>query len=547
MRAKYLAGICLALILLAPGCKKEPEPVTEEPSPNTPAVQAVAPAKTTLDEAVQEVAPAKTTPDETAQELAPAKTTLDETEYFAVFMEGKKVGHAMQSRVVADANVTTTIEMDITISRLNIPVRMKTSEAHIETTDGKPLGFESVQEFSGMTATMTGTIDDKGMVNLTTASMGAEQKSNFEWPSGALMAEGLRLLHLEKGLKEGSKYSVKIFEPSVMQAVETEIEVGGKKDVDLLGRIVSLTEVTSTMTIPPAGAIVSTSYIDDDLCMQKFITSVAGMTIEMLACAREFAVGKNDVFEIIGKMFLTAPESLNNVDTASAITYSLSPTGETDFNIPSTDNQQVQRAEDGKLTVTVKPVAAPAGAEFPYQGKNETILEATKPNRFLQSDHEEIIKLARSAVGGTKDAGEAVRRIEAFVAEYIENKDLSVGYASALEVAKSKQGDCSEHAVLTAAMCRAVGIPAQMVTGVAYVDDWSGLKGFGGHAWVQAYVGGQTGKWVGLDAAFKGTGRGGYGPGHIALAVGNGEPAEFFNLATTLGKFKIDKAVVKRR
>ena len=153
---------------------------------------------------------------------------------------------------------------------------------------------------------------------------------------------------------------------------------------------------------------------------------------------------------------------------------------------------------------------------------------------------------AKKAVGSTKDAGEAARRIEAFVADYIDNKDLSVGYASAVEVARSKQGDCSEHAVLTAALCRAVGIPAQVVTGIAYVEDWSGLQGFGGHAWVQAFIGRKTGKWIGLDAAFKGTGRGGHGPGHIALAAGNGEPTDFFNLATTLGKFKIEQATVEK-
>jgi transglutaminase-like putative cysteine protease len=81
-----------------------------------------------------------------------------------------------------------------------------------------------------------------------------------------------------------------------------------------------------------------------------------------------------------------------------------------------------------------------------------------------------------------------------------------------------------------------------VVVGVAYVEEWAGLaSGFGGHAWTQAYVGD---RWVGLDAAFKGTGRGGYGPGHIALAAGNGEPADFFNLLSTLGQFKIDKVIV---
>jgi len=92
-------------------------------------------------------------------------------------------------------------------------------------------------------------------------------------------------------------------------------------------------------------------------------------------------------------------------------------------------------------------------------------------------------------------------------------------------------------------LCRAVGIPAQVVTGVAYVDDWAGLQGFGGHAWTQAYIGD---RWVGLDAAFKSAGRGGYGLGHIALAVGNGDPEDFFNLVTTLGQFKIDKVIIKK-
>jgi hypothetical protein len=90
-------------------------------------------------------------------------------------------------------------------------------------------------------------------------------------------------------------------------------------------------------------------------------------------------------------------------------------------------------------------------------------------------------------------------------------------------------------------MCRSLGIPARVVVGVAYVDDFMGRSGFGGHAWVEAYVGG---KWIGIDPMFKSSGRGGYDAGHIALAWGNGEPAKFFNMATTLGRFKIEKIMV---
>jgi hypothetical protein len=91
-------------------------------------------------------------------------------------------------------------------------------------------------------------------------------------------------------------------------------------------------------------------------------------------------------------------------------------------------------------------------------------------------------------------------------------------------------------------MCRAAGIPAKVTVGVAYVDDFEGRTGFGGHAWTEAYIGD---KWVGLDSAFKAGGLGKFDAGHIALASGNGEPANFFNMATTLGNFRIEKVIVE--
>jgi hypothetical protein len=477
--------------------------------------------------------------------LASSKAESDDTEYFAVFMEEKKVGHAIQSRVVSDEKVTTSEQVSLTISRGGISMTVEITETGIETTSGEPLGFEVTQKLGAMAMKVTGRIDKQGMVTLTTTSMGAEQKSTLQWPQGAVMAEGLRLLTLKKGMKEGTQYSVKIFSPGIMQAVDTKISIGPEQNVDLLGRVVPLREVATTLIMPGAGEIVSTGYVDRDLKMQKSIMPIAGMQVEMVACAREFALGQNDVLELIDKMFLKSPEPLRNLASTKSVTYDLSPVKEdSDFTIPSNDNQKAQRLNSGKVILKVEPVAAPAGVKFPYKGSDAAILEAMGPTRFLQSDNEQVIALARRAVGGTKDAAEAAKKIEAFVADYIENRSLSVGYASAAEVAASRQGDCSEFAVLTAAMCRAVGIPAQVVAGVAYVDDFLGNRGFGGHAWTQAYIGG---KWIGLDASFKGAGRGGYDAGHIALAAGNGEPADLFNLAPTLGQFKIDKITVEKR
>jgi hypothetical protein len=474
----------------------------------------------------------------------------EEKEYFALLMEGKKVGYAIHTRAVADGRVTTSDEVSVTISRLGIPVTVAMTETSIETPQGEPLGFRAVQDLGAMRMTMVGVIDSNGTVELTSASLGSQQKSRMDWPQGALMAEGLRLLTLDKGLTPGTEYEVSLFSPSVMQAIDTKVQIGQKEEVDLLGRVLTLSEMTTSATLPGAGPITTQSYVDDELRTLKSSIPIAGMQVEMIACAREVAMGGNDVLDLIDKMFVKSPERIADVGSTKSITYTLRCTTDANLAIPSTDNQKAEQQADGSIVLHIEPLTAPAGGTFPYRGDDPALLDATKPNRFLQSDRKEIVALARKAVGDTKDSAEAARRIEAFVARHVEERSLSVGYASAAEVAQSRKGDCSEFAVLTTALCRAVGIPAQVCVGVAYVTDFAGIQGFGGHAWAQAYVGadsrGQGGKWLGLDAAFKASGRGGYDPGHIALAVGDGEPANFFNMATSLGQFKIEKLEVRR-
>jgi len=475
-----------------------------------------------------------------------------ETDYLAVFMEGKKIGHAVHTRSEAGGEVTTRDDVTITISRMGFPVTIQMGETSIETTAGKPLRFESTQQLAAlMNMKVVGIVKGDGVVDVTSTSSGSSQKSTMTWPAGAVMAEGLRLLSLQKGLKAGTEYTADLFSPEIMQAVSAKMTIGQTKPVDLLGRVVNLTEMTTALNVPGAGQMTSATYVDDEVRALKSVMPIAGMQVEMVDCPKEFALSNNDVLDLIDKMFVKSPQPIEDVGSAVSITYTLNPGKGADFTIPTTDNQTAQRSPDGKISLTIKPVMVSSGGALPYQGNEPKLLEAVKPTRFLQSDDKRIVELARQAVGDTKDAAQAARKIESFVARYIDNKSMSVGYASAVEVAESRQGDCSEFAVLTAALCRAVGIPAQVVVGIAYVKDFAGLQGFGGHAWAQAYVGGDdkgaSGKWMGLDAAFKSGDRGGYDAGHIALALGNGDPGDFFNMATSLGQFKIEKLTIQKK
>jgi len=475
---------------------------------------------------------------------ATAKSDSDHTQYFAVFVEGRKVGHAIHSRVVSSERVTSSEEMCITIRRMGTPMRIEAKESCVETTAGVPISFRASHKLGAVITRISGRVDKKGGMSITIRALGPPNRLRGTWLPGSLMSEGLRLLKLKKGLKVGAVYDAIMFSPSIYQPVTARICIGPKMKIDLLGRVVTATKITTTTIMPQAGTTVSISYVDENLRLLKHITPFEGIEIEMVACAKEFAMGRIDAVELIDKMFLASPKPLGNLDDVKSITYHLAPTRRVpDLVIPPSDNQKVDQTKDGNVIVTIESVTAPTGVKYPYEGTDETILEAMKSTRFLQSDHAKVIDLAKRAVGETKDAAEAAGKIEAFVADYIENRSLSVGYGSAAEVAAGKQGDCSEFAVLAAAMCRAVGIPAQVVVGVAYVRDFTGQEGFRAHVWMQAHIGDE---WIGFDPAFKATGLDGYDVSHIALAVSDGEPRYFFKLEDTLAQFKIEKITVNR-
>lgn len=469
------------------------------------------------------------------------KTTKAETRYSALFMDGKKSGYGEHTRQVADGKVTTTETMVIMMNRGGSAMTIRQVEQYVETIDGKPLAFKAVQDMGIMASTTEGVIGPDGKIELTITAGQSVQKRTMAWPEGAMMSEATQILSRKKGLAEGTTYTVRIFSASLLKAMDAEIRVGPTKDVDLLGRVVSLTEVTTVMK-GPTGVMTSISYVDKNTDVQKSVIPMLGMKIELIACSRQFAMSQNDVADFLDRFLLSPPGPLKDVSSARSITYTLErtsqPTGEAKLRFPTTDNQTVHSGGKGIFIVTVRPVRPEAGATYPYKGHDKVAISALKATRYVQSDDKKIKALARQAVGDTKDAAEAVRKIENFARNYIKKKDLSVGYASAVEVAASRQGDCTEHAVLSAALCRAVGIPAQIVTGVAYVESFGGRKGiFGPHAWNRAMVGG---KWIGLDAALAG-----YDAGHITLGVGDGDPDEFFGILSTLGYFKIAKVKIQ--
>ena len=75
-----------------------------------------------------------------------------------------------------------------------------------------------------------------------------------------------------------------------------------------------------------------------------------------------------------------------------------------------------------------------------------------------------------------------------FVARFIDNKHMARSFDIASVVAERHEGDCTEHAVLSAALLRSLGFPSHVVTGVALVQIERQLMAFG-HAWAEYHDG----------------------------------------------------------
>jgi transglutaminase-like putative cysteine protease len=148
-----------------------------------------------------------------------------------------------------------------------------------------------------------------------------------------------------------------------------------------------------------------------------------------------------------------------------------------------------------RLRRAVAPSAAEA-AQPPVTGTPEAAearyLAATPLVPFLDPAFEGVLR--RLALPPGLSRWEITRRVNAFVYDWITDKDFSVGFASAAEVCRHPRGDCTEHGVLAVALLRRLGVPSRGVTG------WVGLgEAMGLHFWVEVRL---KDRWVPVDPTF---------------------------------------------
>ncbi|MDB5105032.1 MAG: transglutaminase domain protein [Fibrobacteres bacterium] len=117
-------------------------------------------------------------------------------------------------------------------------------------------------------------------------------------------------------------------------------------------------------------------------------------------------------------------------------------------------------------------------------------------NAFLILQDSLLIGTAARVAGRETDPYRIADTTWRWVMEHFRFQFGAVLFGTSEGILRGMTGDCSEAAVLTAALLRARGVPARIALGFASL----GRGVFIGHAWCEAWLGGG---WVGVDAALR--------------------------------------------
>ncbi len=142
------------------------------------------------------------------------------------------------------------------------------------------------------------------------------------------------------------------------------------------------------------------------------------------------------------------------------------------------------------------------------------------PGDFLDSTwvvdfDEPAVRELTGALAPDGETAPTIGQLERFVFEHIADKTYSRSFDLASQVALSGKGDCTEHAVLLAAVARAQNYPARVVFGNLVVETPSALHAFG-HAWTEIHDGD---RWQIRDATLPGDAPGAAAVRYIPLGA----------------------------
>ncbi len=474
-----------------------------------------------------------------AQETAKENRVIHDL-WTVMKMGGAPVGYIhtlVSEHGVGEARrIETKVKTRMKMNRLGSTIAVEQDSTTVEKGDGTLVRIDTEAMMSNRPS-KSHVIFEGGKAHLVIELMGRERKFKLRCPEGMVGPYRLQQMAVEHGFKPGTEWEAETFVGDLQAASGVWNQVVGKEEVDmgngvkreLIKMIVELDKVPTPVT----------TWVDETGQPLKVAMTQAGIKITMLLATKAEALaalgaGKlsPDIFEqtmVVAGQFLPFARR-----TTAATIYVHPKDSKVKLTLPSSPRQIVEAANaNGGFYIhssQLVPAKGKTGTR-PLESVPAELTQSLAANSMIQSDEAELIAIAEEVLGSETNAWKSAQKLETWVHANLTNKGYGVGFASALEVCRDRAGDCSEHAVLLAALCRAGGIPARVAMGVVYLG---GI--WGGHAWNEVWIEGQ---WYALDATI---GLGAVDAMHltmVSMTMQDGSSSEVMSMVGTLGNLTL--------
>lgn len=434
----------------------------------------------------------------------------------------------------------TAVEMNLTVKRFQDTVQLRATTGTDETPEGKVTGVFMAQQLGqGKVLTITGKVMGK---ELQLTLDGKQPLKPAPWDDSVVGLYRQQRLFQERRVKPGDRFSYKSFEPTVNLVVTTHVQVKDYEEVPFPGskkkrllRIEARPEKIENVQLPTM-----IGWLGEDWTPVRTQVEVPGLGQMVLYRTTEAFAKSPGSLATLPDIGLVQLVKLNRrlpqaYATRKAV-YRVTVKGEDDIAalFPQDERQKVQQTQGQTVTLALSASTGPGKGDAQAKVGDEF----TQSCYFINCEDAKVKELARRAVGMERDPWKKALKIERWVHAHMRVTSYEA-LATADRVAQTLEGDCTEFAMLTAAMCRAEGVPSRTAIGLIYADV-KGRPVMAFHMWTEVWVRGQ---WLPLDATL---GHGFVGATHLKITDhswhGRRDLAPLLPVIRVLGKLSIELA-----
>ena len=428
----------------------------------------------------------------------------------AIFVGGTHVGHnhivirEAEKPIAKEKQLLIQMRTIISVKRFGTQTKQSMDIASTESRNGTIDRIVTTM-ISGAGKVQSEISNNGDKLEVTSDTAGVKSQSTL--PSDCLGILGYEPDLQTRPMRPGESRRYRLFVPFMNSIADTKLEAKAFEETSLLDGKDQLLRIESTMTMVGGNRIGVTLWSNEQGEVLK--TDMSGLQTTFRT-TQDKAMPSDSAGQIdLGtKMMVRVAAPIDMPHSTQSVRYRVTLKNGNPQELLTQTKLQTLRFVDDKTVELKVTQGRPIGDSRTENRSAEPNAEFLAANALIQSD-DPSIKVMATEVSSESSDWETACKLEQFVNELITQKNFSTAFASAKEVAQSKQGDCTEHAVLLAALCRAKQIPARCSIGLVYVES---EQAFAFHMWSEAWI---DGHWLPLDATL---GLGGTGAAHIKVS-----------------------------